>query len=217
MNNYDLLTSVVNSCISEDMSNKDKCVVIDELISVLKEIKSSYSADSFESRQIVLKGEVSEFLKAIKSMSVASKSRVKRGLGVNFNFEDMSYIPLKSEKYHIKSYNRNLWDLCARIYCLYSCDMKLTEKTESFATQLGKVINSSSGVAKFETLLASSTDKFEYFSRDLIRFVRQLHSANKSFDIIGLLVDLLNWNLNSKSVQLKWADDFYSSQGIKNN
>lgn len=214
MFNSDLVKSIINSCISDDMSDNEKCMVIDELIYALKEVKSSYNADSFENKQSILKDEIAEFFKDIKSMGVASISRVKRGLGANHDFEGMSYIPLRSEKYHIRWYNKNLWDLCARIYCLYSCNMK---STESFATQLGKLVNSSSGIAKFETLLASSTDKFEYFSRDLVRFVRQLHSANKNFDIEGFLIDLLNWNLSSKSVQLKWASDFYSSQSKNKN
>lgn len=196
---------------SEGLSDFEKRVMIDEMISELREIKGNLTEGSFVERQTKRKVEISRFFEDISSLRVSEKVVLKRGLGVDLGFEGMYRLLSNNEHYTIYPADEKIWALCARIYCLYDGN----QSDKSFASCLGEEINSASGIAKFENMLNTSTDKFEYLSADLIRFVRQLKSKNKAFDCEALLLDMLNWNYASHSTQMTWAREFYASQAKK--
>ena len=193
---------------TEGLADFEKCLMIDDMISELREIKGNLTEGSFIARQTKRKEEINHFFEDISSMRTSEKVALKYGLGVDTGFEGMYRLLNNKERYYIGK-DIKIWALCARIYCLY--DGKQSDK--SFASCLGEEISSASGVAKFENMLSTSTDKFEYLSGDLIRFVRQLKSKGKTFDCKALLLDMLNWNLPSHSIQMNWAREFYAGQG----
>lgn len=197
----------VNNC-GEGLSNFEKRVMIDNMISELRDIRDSITEGSYIERQNRRKEEIVRFFEDIRSMRTSEKVDLKRTLGVKDDFEGMYRLLGNKERYNIPTYEKPIWALCARIYCLFDCK----QSDKSFAACVGEEVNSASGTAKFENMLAISTDKFEYLSADLVHFVRQLKSKNKVFDCETLLLDMLNWNKSNKSVQMKWAQDFYNVQ-----
>lgn len=192
----------------EGLSNFEKRVMIDNMISELREIREGLTEGSYVERQKKRKEEIVRFFEDVGSMRISEKVALKRTLGVKDDFEGMYRLLNNKERYNISTYEKPIWALCARIYCLFEC--KQSDKT--FATCVGEEVSSASGTAKFENMLATSTDKFDYLSADMIRFVRQLKSKNKTFDCKALLLDMLNWNHSNKSVQMKWVQDFYNAQ-----
>jgi CRISPR type I-E-associated protein CasB/Cse2 len=208
MSNVMTVKDLLDSNITNEMSNFEISNMIDDFIFELKEAKSSYQGEiSFADRQIALKESADAFFERIKNMSVGARAKIKRGLGVNTDFVDMGNI-FYGKGYYIRESDKQIWDLCARLYCLFDCK---EDKSMSFAKQLGKVCRSETSSAKFSNLLSTSTyDRFEYFSRDFIGFARQLKSSGLVFNFSELLVDLLNWNNKGSRVQLKWSSDFDS-------
>lgn len=208
MSNVMTVKDLLDSNITNEMSNFEISNMIDDFIFELKEAKLGYQGEiSFADRQATLKESAVAFFDRISNMSVGARAKIKRGLGVNTDFVDMGNI-YYGKGYYIRESDKQIWDLCARLYCLFDCR---EDKSMSFAKQLGKVCRSETSSAKFSNLLSTSTyDRFEYFSRDFIGFARQLKSSGLVFNFSELLVDLLNWNNKGSRVQLKWSSDFDS-------
>ena len=193
---------------SEGLSNFEKRVMIDNMISELREIREGITEGSYIERQNKRKEDIKRFFEDVSAMRSGEKAVLKRTLGVNSDFEGMYRLLGNTDRYDIRSYEKPIWALCARIYCLFDCK----QSDKSFAVCVGETVSSTSGTAKFENMLATHTDKFEYLSADMIRFVRQLKSKNKTFNCESLLLDMINWNNSNKSVQMKWSQDFYNAQ-----
>ena len=191
----------------EGLSHAERMALIEDYIQELKELRGMYLEGSYQEYQKRLKEEISRFFEDISALSVAEKVVLRRDLGVKNDLEGMFRILSNVDKYPSLNKNRKIWALCARIYCYCGCN----QSENTFASVLGTEINSNSGIARFENLLESSEDKFEYFSGDIVRFVRQLKSKGKYFNCEKMLFDLLNWNNKNKSTQMAWARDFYSS------
>lgn len=191
-----------------DMPDFEKRVMIDKMISELRDIRESITEGSYIERQNKRKEEIKRFFEDVASMRTSEKVYLKRTLGVNDNFEGMYRLLGNTDRYDIRSYEKPIWALCARIYCFFDCK----QDDKSFATCVGETVSSTSATLKFENMLATHTDRFEYLSADMVRFVRQLKSKNKTFNCESLLIDMLNWNHSNKGVQTKWVQDFYNAQ-----
>lgn len=196
---------------SGGLSNFEKRVMIDKMISELRNIREGITEGSYTERQNKRKEDIKRFFEDVSAMRTGEKAVLKRTLGVNSDFEGMYRLLGNTDRYDIRNYEKPIWALCARIYCFFDCK----QGDKSFATCVGETVSSTSATSKFENILATHTDRFEYLSADIVRFARQLKSKNKIFNCESLLLDMLNWNNSNKSVQMKWAQDFYDIQSKK--
>lgn len=155
----------------------------------------------------LLDEDIKKFFESVEVLNKSVKVNLKKNLGVKtvnpLNFLYPVYFKNSSFR-NSSEENRKLWCLCAQIYCYMGGQIV----GKPFSSCLKDVLNSESASIKFERFLASSPDKFEYFSRDLISYARMIKSKGYQFDCIQLLKDLLNWNDENQWVQLKWADVF---------
>ncbi len=185
-----------------DLDRQDNFKVsqsINALISQLKDLRFQYVNKSDLRKDIEL------FFECVKNLPQGIKCDLKRSLGVSsinaLNFLYPVYYKVDSFRCASEE-QRNLWCLCAQIYCFMGDE----EKGILFSDCLLDCFKSENSQVKFERFLATSTKKYEYFSRDLISYVRMIKSNNKKFDCCQLLFDLLYWNSESLFVQLKWAE-----------
>lgn len=207
----ELLKFLLKDIPEDDKTEKVQIEYLNDAINIL-----------FEERKKLNKGfkfldeDIKAFFEGIENLNKTSKINLKKSLGIKtmnpINFLYPIYFKNSSFRNSSED-NRRLWCLCAQIYCYMGGQLV----GNSFSSCLKDVLKSDSASVRFERFLACSTDKFEYFSRDLISYVRIIQSKGFQFDCIQLLKDLLDWNNEYQWVQLRWADVFNKEDSENNN
>lgn len=156
------------------------------------------------------KEKIRMFLKDVSGLRTAERVALKRSLGVKSADDAVGLYSLlyKFPDYGVYNEDRKLWILVARIYTFLGENVDKPRSGDSFAKALGKVVKSESGRFGFESFLSDSISRYEYFERNIIRYVHMIKSKGLSFDCVSLLNDLLYWDHPKKYVQIRWYEDF---------
>ena len=95
------------------------------------------------------------------------------------------------------------------LHCLWEADA-VRQPMEQVLSQLGRDSELSESMAhRLESLLDLSWDEDGYLLTKLTRLVKVIKSKNYAVDCASLLADLLYWNGEKQTVQLKWARALY--------
>lgn len=153
---------------------------------------------------------IRQYFVKISELSNGKKAELKKRLDIqNIHYLDGLYdIYYDTPEFqNVSKEKQELWSLCTRIYCFMNGSSK-----RSFASCLKDILISDSSKRNFEMFLNTNVTNKETFQKELLSFVHRVKSSGLLFDCCRLLYDVLNWDNESKKVQLSWAEDFYSNK-----
>lgn len=198
--------SEFSKILEQELNGKDtkECLeILNSYLDVIYQVRNSYVSSHYMEYISELRGNIKLFFKNLNNLSVKYKSQLKRNLG-NDKFD---YVVFRCVPQNLRIRNRFIIPLVAKIYFFMDCE----SVDKSFAKVLGDILSSNSSVNDFENLLDDDMSRVEYFSRNLIKFVRLVNAKNRVFNVENFMFDLILWGNSNKSVQLEWANDFYST------
>lgn len=198
--------SEFSKILEQELNGKDtkECLeILNSYLDTIYQVRNNYIYSHYTEYISELRGNIKLFFKNLNSLSVKYKGQLKRNLG-NDKFD---YVVFRCVPQNLRIRNRFIIPLVAKIYFFMDCE----SVDKSFAKVLGDILSSNSSVNDFENLLDDDMSRVEYFSRNLIKFVRLVNAKNKVFNVENFMLDLILWGNSNKSVQLEWANDFYST------
>lgn len=198
--------SEFSKILEQELNGKDtkECLeILNSYLDTIYQVRNNYIYSHYTEYISELRGNIKLFFKNLNSLSVKYKGQLKRNLG-NDKFD---YVVFRCVPQNLRIRNRFIIPLVAKIYFFMDCE----SVDRSFAKVLGDILSSNSSVNDFENLLDDDMSRVEYFSRNLIKFVRLVNAKNKVFNVENFMLDLILWGNSNKSVQLEWANDFYST------
>lgn len=191
--------------LEQELNGKDtkECLeILNFYLDTVYQARNNYISNHYTEYISELRENIKLFFKNLNNLSVKYKGQLKRNLG-NDKFD---YVVFRCVPQNLRIRNRFIIPLVAKIYFFMDCE----SVDKSFAKVLGDTLNSNSSVNDFENVLDDDMSRVEYFSRNLIKLVRLVNAKNKVFNIENFMLDLILWGNSNKSVQLEWANDFYS-------
>lgn len=192
--------------LEQELNGKDtkECLeILNSYLDTIYQVRNNYISSHYMEYISELRENIKVFFKNLNNLSVKYKGQLKRNLG-NDKFD---YVVFRCVPQNLRIRNRFIIPLVAKIYFFMDCE----SVDRSFAKVLGDILSSNSSVNDFENLLDDDMSRVEYFSRNLIKFVRLVNAKNKVFNVENFMLDLILWGNSNKSVQLEWANDFYST------
>lgn len=198
--------SEFSKILEQELNGKDtkECLeILNSYLDTIYQVRNNYISSHYMEYISELRENIRVFFKNLNSLSVKYKGQLKRNLG-NDKFD---YVVFRCVPQNLRIRNRFIIPLVAKIYFFMDCE----SVDKSFAKVLGDILSSNSSVNDFENLLDDDMSRVEYFSRNLIKFVRLVNAKNKVFNVENFMLDLILWGNSNKSVQLEWANDFYST------
>jgi CRISPR type I-E-associated protein CasB/Cse2 len=152
----------------------------------------------------------SEFFAKLGKLSMGDMAVLKRSLGKPLsNALSAAGAFFKIMPFY-KAWEEDTYFFIACAYCLFS---KSNAPSKSFIKYLCELSRESDGVEKrLISLLDTSKKNSIYFYGKLSRMLRMIYQKGHTPDLKELLDDLLNWEHESRYVQLKWAREFYSKK-----
>lgn len=198
--------SEFSKILEQELNGKDtkECLeILNSYLDTIYQVRNNYISSHYMEYISELRENIKVFFKNLNNLSVKYKGQLKRNLG-NDKFD---YVVFRCVPQNLRIRNRFIIPLVAKIYFFMDCE----SVDRSFAKVLGDILSSNSSVNDFENLLDDDMSRVEYFSRNLIKFVRLVNAKNKVFNVENFMLDLILWGNSNKSVQLEWANDFYST------
>lgn len=198
--------SEFSKILEQELNGKDtkECLeILNSYLDTIYQVRNNYISSHYTEYISELRENIKVFFKNLNNLSVKYKSQLKWNLG-NDKFD---YVVFRCVPQNLRVRNRFIIPLVAKIYFFMDCE----SVDKPFAKVLGDTLSSNSSVNDFENLLDDDMSQVEYFSRNLIKFVRLINAKNKVFNIENFMLDLILWGNSNKSVQLEWANDFYST------
>ena len=198
--------SEFSKILEQELNGKDtkECLeILNSYLDTIYQVRNNYISSHYMEYILELRENIRVFFKNLNNLSVKYKGQLKRNLG-NDKFD---YVVFRCVPQNLRIRNRFIIPLVAKIYFFMDCE----SVDKSFAKVLGDILSSNSSVNDFENLLDDDMSRVEYFSRNLIKFVRLVNAKNKVFNVENFMLDLILWGNSNKSVQLEWANDFYST------
>lgn len=198
--------SEFSKILEQELNGKDtkECLeILNSYLDTIYQVRNNYISSHYMEYISELRENIKVFFKNLNNLSVKYKGQLKRNLG-NDKFD---YVVFRCVPQNLRIRNRFIIPLVAKIYFFMDCE----SVDKSFAKVLGDILSSNSSVNDFENLLDDDMSRVEYFSRNLIKFVRLVNAKNKVFNVENFMLDLILWGNSNKSVQLEWANDFYST------
>ena len=198
--------SEFSKILEQELNGKDtkECLeILKSYLDTIYQVRNNYISSHYMEYISELRENIKVFFKNLNNLSVKYKGQLKRNLG-NDKFD---YVVFRCVPQNLRIRNRFIIPLVAKIYFFMDCE----SVDKSFAKVLGDILSSNSSVNDFENLLDDDMSRVEYFSRNLIKFVRLVNAKNKVFNVENFMLDLILWGNSNKSVQLEWANDFYST------
>lgn len=198
--------SEFSKILEQELNGKDtkECLeILNSYLDTIYQVRNNYIFRHYTEYISELRKNIKVFFKNLNNLSVKYKSQLKWNLG-NDKFD---YVVFRCVPQNLRVRNRFIIPLVAKIYFFMDCE----SVDKPFAKVLGDTLSSNSSVNDFENLLDDDMSRVEYFSRNLIKFVRLINAKNKVFNIENFMLDLILWGNSNKSVQLEWANDFYST------
>lgn len=198
--------SEFSKILEQELNGKDtkECLeILNSYLDTIYQVRNNYISSHYTEYISELRENIKVFFKNLNNLSVKYKSQLKWNLG-NDKFD---YVVFRCVPQNLRVRNRFIIPLVAKIYFFMDCE----SADKPFAKVLGDTLSSNSSVNDFENLLDDDMSRVEYFSRNLIKFVRLINAKNKVFNVENFMLDLILWGNSNKSVQLEWANDFYST------
>lgn len=198
--------SEFSKILEQELNGKDtkECLeILNSYLDTIYQVRNNYISSHYTEYISELRENIKVFFKNLNNLSVKYKSQLKWNLG-NDKFD---YVVFRCVPQNLRVRNRFIIPLVAKIYFFMDCE----SVDKPFAKVLGDTLSSNSSVNDFENLLDDDMSRVEYFSRNLIKFVRLINAKNKVFNVENFMLDLILWGNSNKSVQLEWANDFYST------
>lgn len=198
--------SEFSKILEQELNGKDtkECLeILNSYLDTIYQVRNNYISSHYMEYISELRENIKVFFKNLNNLSAKYKGQLKRNLG-NDKFD---YVVFRCVPQNLRIRNRFIIPLVAKIYFFMDCE----SVDKSFAKVLGDILSSNSSVNDFENLLDDDMSRVEYFSRNLIKFVRLVNAKNKVFNVENFMLDLILWGNSNKSVQLEWANDFYST------
>lgn len=198
--------SEFSKILERELNGKDtkECLeILNSYLDTIYQVRNNYISSHYTEYISELRENIKVFFKNLNNLSVKYKSQLKWNLG-NDKFD---YVVFRCVPQNLRVRNRFIIPLVAKIYFFMDCE----SVDKPFAKVLGDTLSSNSSVNDFENLLDDDMSRVEYFSRNLIKFVRLINAKNKVFNVENFMLDLILWGNSNKSVQLEWANDFYST------
>lgn len=198
--------SEFSEILEQELNGKDtkECLeILNSYFDTIYQVRNNYISSHYTEYISELRENIKVFFKNLNNLSVKYKSQLKWNLG-NDKFD---YVVFRCVPQNLRVRNRFIIPLVAKIYFFMDCE----SVDKPFAKVLGDTLSSNSSVNDFENLLDDDMSRVEYFSRNLIKFVRLINAKNKVFNVENFMLDLILWGNSNKSVQLEWANDFYST------
>ena len=155
---------------------------------------------------------ITSYLQRVDHLSNGDRTALKREAGTMLPQADgrtvrAFYQCLPSQ---VKPWQEDRYFAAGCLHCLWETDAA-RQPMEQIFFQLGRDSELSESMAhRLESLLDLSWDEDGYLLTKLTRLVKVVKSKNYAVDCASLLGDLLCWNGEKQTVQLKWARSLYT-------
>lgn len=160
----------------------------------------------------MLKEEGHDFFLQLDRLPKGARTALKREAGIMLPQADSKAI---QAFYQCLPFGTPQWQeerffAAACLHCLWEADMKNRQPLEKIFYQLGRDAQVSDSTAhRLEGILDLTWDEDGFLLGKLTRLMKLVKSKNYAVDCASLLRDLLYWNGEKQTVQLRWARALY--------